>query len=272
MKRATFVVLAALCIALAGCSQRSMIDKLEPKTDSAAAKTIIDQLRKGDIGAVAARLDPRYRTPDITRKLHEIAATFPASQPISIKTVGFHETTHFTAGAPSQPRDLVDLAYEYQFHEAWVAVDIVLAKQGNVLVIEGLHTQRLAESLEASHAFTLKGKDVTHWLMALLTCAEALLCLYAFVLCLRTPIRRRKWLWALFTLVGVTTLQFNWNNGQFAFQPLSAQLLFGVSATAVPYGPWILSVSIPLGAIWFLARRRYLLAAAPVAPPPMPHA
>jgi hypothetical protein len=105
--------------------------------------------------------------------------------------------------------------------------------------------------------------------MALLTCAEALFCLYAFVLCLRTPIARYKWLWVLFTLVGVTTLRFDWSSGHFAFVPLSAQFLFGVSATATPYGPWVLSVSIPLGAIWFLAKRRSLRAAT-TAPPPLP--
>ncbi|KRE88898.1 hypothetical protein ASG87_09545 [Frateuria sp. Soil773] len=144
---------------------------------------------------------------------------------------------------------------------------MLLVRQDGKLLIEGLHANRLAEPLEASHALTLKGKSAAHWLMALLTCAEALFCLYAFVLCLRTPIPRRKWLWALFTLVGVGTLQFNWVSGAFGILPLSVQFLFGVSAVSAPYGPWILSVSIPLGAICFLARRRHWKAAAT---PPLP--
>jgi hypothetical protein len=37
---------------------------------------------------------------------------------------------------------------------------------------------------------------------------------------------------------------------------------------AQPYGPWVLGLSIPLGAIWFLAVRRSLIAAS--APSPLP--
>lgn len=269
MKRGMLGVLAALCLVLGACSQQSMIDKLEPKAESTTAKAIIDQLRKGETKAVESRLDARYLTPDIAAKLHEAASVFPTGEePVSVKTVGVYTNVRYTSGKASPQGTTFNLVYEYQFRHAWVVANLLLAKQGGKLVIEGLHTRRLAQSLEASHAFTLEGRDATHWLMALLTCAEALFCLYAFVLCLRTPMARRKWLWALFTLVGVTTLRFDWNSGHFAFAPVSAQFLFGVSATATPYGPWILSVSIPLGAIWFLARRRSLRAT--TTPPPLP--
>jgi hypothetical protein len=270
MKRAMLGVFAVLCLALGACSPQSMIDKLEPKAESATAKAIIDQLRKGDLKAVESRLDARYLTPDIAAKLQEAAAAFPAGEnPTSVKTVGVYENIRYTSGKASRQSTTFNLAYEYQFRDAWVVANILLAEQDGKLVIEGLHTRRLTRSLEASHAFTLVRQDATHWLMALLTCAEALFCQYAFVLCLRTPMARHKWLWALFTLVGVTTLRFDWSSGHFAFTPLSAQFLFGVSATATPYGPWILSVSIPLGAIWFLARRRSLRAAT-TTPPPLP--
>lgn len=266
MKHALFCILAMLCFMLGACSQQSLIDKFEPKAESITAKSIIDQLRQGDMEAVEAQIDPRYRTPDVAAKLEEVAAAFPAGQPISVKTVGFYENTRLIQG---ESFSTTNLTYEYQFHDAWVVANIVLAKQGNALTIEGLYAERMTESLETRNAFTFKGKDATHWLMLLWAIADAALCLGAFVLCLRTRIARRKWLWALFTLVGVTTLRFDWSNGHFAFQPLSVQL-FSASATAQLYGPWILAVSIPLGAIWFLAVRRRLAAAS--VPPALPDA
>ena len=45
----------------------------------------------------------------------------------------------------------------------------------------------------------------------------------------------------------------NWNTGVLWFQPLFVQL-FGASVMAQPGAPWLVSVSIPLGAIVFLVR------------------
>jgi len=266
MKRALLAVLAMLCLTLNACSQQALIAKLEPKAESSTAKAIIDQLRSGEFDAVKARLDPKYLSPDIDDKLHELAAAFPESQPESMKIVGAYTSYFSKLGSPQQGA-VFNLTYEYEFRDAWVVANVVLERQHDKLMIEGLHAKRMTDSLEASNAFTFKGKGITHWLMFALTVADMLLCLYAFVLCLRTPIARRKWLWALFTLLGVTTLRFDWSSGHFAFQPISVQLFSG-SAMAQPYGPWVLGLSIPLGAIWFLAVRRSLIAAS--APPPLP--
>lgn len=266
MKRALFCLLAVLCFSLTACSQQSLIDKFEPKAASATAKSVIDQLRQGNVEAIEAQLDPRYRTPYIAAKLHEIAAGFPAGPPVSIKTVGFYEKTRVVQGESSS---VVSLTYEYQYRDAWIVANVLLEKKNGAFTVEGIHAERLTESLETRNAFNLKGKDAAHWLMLLWVIANAVLCLCAFVLCLRTRIARHKWLWALFTLIGVTTLRFDWSSGHFAFQPFSV-LLFSASVTTQSYGPWVLGASIPLGAIWFLAVRRRLAAAS--RPPPLPGA
>lgn len=266
MKRALLAVLAVLCLVLGACSQQSLVDKLEPKAESSAAKAIIEQLRDGDLAAVKAQLDPRYARPDLDHSLSELAALFPKGQPDSVKTVGAYTSYTHQAGSPQQRAEF-NLTYEYQFGDKWILASIVLVRQHDKLLIEGLHARPMAESLETSNAFTLRNKSIVHWLMLGLFVADTLLCLYAFVLCLRSPITRRKWLWAVFTLLGVTTLHFDWNSGHFAFQALSVQLFSG-SAMAQPYGPWVLSLSIPLGAIWFLVVRRRLVAAS--VPPALP--
>lgn len=271
MKRALLAVLAVLCLALNACSQQALVGKMEPQAESTAAKAIIDQLRSGDIAAVKARLDPKYLSQDIDDKLHDVAAAFPEGKPESVKIVGAY-TSYFSQASTTGPRQqsaVFRLTYEYQFKDAWVEVGVVLERQDGKLVLEGLQAKRMAESLETRNAFNLAGKSAVHWLVLALAAADVLLCLFAFVLCLRTPIARRKWLWALFTLLGVTTLRFDWSNGHFAFQAVSVQL-FSASAMAQPYGPWMLGLSIPLGAIWFLAVRRRLIVAS--APPPLPDA
>lgn len=266
MKRVLLAAVAVLCLALNACSQQALIDKLEPKAESSSAKAIINQLRSGDIDAVKAQIDPKYLSADIDGKLHGLASTFPDSPLESVKTIGAY-TTHFSKFGPHEQGVVFNLTYEYEFRDTWVVANVMLKRQSDKLMIEGLRAKRLADPLEASNAFTVKDKSATHWLMFALLIADVLLCIYAFVLCLRTPIARRKWLWALFTLVGVTTLHFDWSSGQFSFQLLSVQLLSG-SAVAQVYGPLVLGLSIPLGAIWFLIVRRRLIAAS--TPPPLP--
>jgi hypothetical protein len=86
-----------------------------------------------------------------------------------------------------------------------------------------------------------------------------LLTLYALVLCAKTPLPRRKWPWVLFILLGIGKLAVNWTTGSWGMTPVAVQL-FSASATAPLYGQWTVAVSLPLGAIIFLVRRKSLLA------------
>jgi hypothetical protein len=76
-------------------------------------------------------------------------------------------------------------------------------------------------------------------------------------LCLRTQMRwPRKTLWAIAILLGVARFQLNWTDGAFAMEPLNVQILSAGYVRASQLSPWILSVSVPLGAIVFLVRRK----------------
>lgn len=49
----------------------------------------------------------------------------------------------------------------------------------------------------------------------------------------------------------------DWTTGQWGIMPLSFQLL-GAGAFAPAYGSWVISVSLPLGAIIFMMKRKGL--------------
>jgi LytS/YehU family sensor histidine kinase len=71
-----------------------------------------------------------------------------------------------------------------------------------------------------------------------------------------------KWPWALFILFGIGSFAINWTTGEMQLSVLTLRLL-GASVTGAVYGPWILSVSFPLGALAFLLSRKALTTAAP---------
>ena len=246
-------MIVCTCLLLAACSQQALIDKFTPHPAAEVARSVLDQVRQGDMEPVKATLgDSLRQDPGVEDKLKELTGYFPAGTPRSVRLVG---TRTMTVNGATR----YDLTYEYEFAGGWVLGNVLLAGEGDALRVEGVHVQRMAQSLEQQNAFTLSGKDATHWVILFACIVIPVFCLYAFVLCLRTPIARRKWLWALGTLVGFVTLRFNWATGAFDFQLLSIQL-FGASATASPYGPMIMGMSLPLGAIWFLACRSGLVA------------
>jgi hypothetical protein len=85
------------------------------------------------------------------------------------------------------------------------------------------------------------------------------------IVCIRTPIPRRKWLWIIFILVGFGQFELNWTTGD-ARLKLGIQLLGAAATWLGPYAPMILSVSLPVGAAVFWMRRKKWLRMTPVEP------
>lgn len=238
-----------LClIFVAGCDQDSMIAKFTPHPEAEIARQAIDDWRTGHVERLTASMSPELVA--AKDQLIAGAAQLSAVTPLSVKLVGLKSSF-------GNDVKRYDLMYEYAFEGRWMIAEVVIIEQGDRREIAGIHAQMEGRSLEQLNGFSLGHKSAAHYLVLLLCCVSTLLCLTAFVLCLRAPMRRRKVWWALFTLVGFVTLHFNWTTGQGDVQPISFQL-FGASAFASPYGPWTLGVSIPVGAIWFLIRRKKL--------------
>lgn len=257
--------LLAVLLMLGACSSRTTIDRFAPHPQTERARAMIDTVRGGDVPSIRALLDDAMRSEVSDAQLRTIAAAFPASAPGSVTLVGTH-TSYL--GAQGHRTAHYSLTYEYAWPPRWLLVNVVLAGEEHSR-LAGIHLQSLDQPLEQINAFTLRGKNPLQLTVLALAVAVPLFCLYAFIRCLRTPLRRRKWLWAIGTLLGVTTLQVNWTTGAWGVQLLSVQL-FGASAMASPYGPWVIGVSFPLGAAWFLLRRRQLMADPAPASPPLP--
>jgi len=121
--------------------------------------------------------------------------------------------------------------------------------------ITGLNVTPIADSLESINRFNLVGKSPLHYLILSLALAAPIFSFYVLVVCLRTKKQSLKWLWAIFIAFGVGRLAINWTSGEWSFTPLAVHIPCA-SVSAVPaYGPWVVAVSLPLGAIFFLIKR-----------------
>ena len=231
---------------LAGCDPASLMRKITPPADEAAAKRYVDLLRHNQFDQIEKDLDPRFKGPGTRDALIKLAGLLPAEEPVSIKVVG----VHFLKTSQTSRSDL---ALEYEFSQEWYLVDVVQTR-GTPTPLFGFHINPLPDSLENTNRFTLVGKNASQYVMLVLTLVCFAFSIYAFVVCIRTKALKRKWLWLIATLVGVTYFGVDWTTGQF-FISLFTLRLPPAGFSAATYSPWVFYISIPVGAIFFLGRR-----------------
>ncbi len=95
-----------------------------------------------------------------------------------------------------------------------------------------------------------------HYTILLAALCSAGLSLYALVLCIRTPIKKRKWLWIIVTILGIGKLGIEWSSGELWHKILFLSIL-PVGWGSEADGPFVYA-SIPAGAILFLLLRNQL--------------
>lgn len=245
-----FAAVGLSLLSLAGCSRDALLQKFTSVKDQATAKKYLDHLRNERYAEIEGVADPSIQSPALRGTLEQMARLVPHEEPTSIKLIGA-ETMQDPNGVTK------NLTFEYKFGDKWLVMNVATRQTQNAFTLVGLHVYPQAQSIEEQNRFRLDGKTPGQYLVLALAILFPLLTLYALIVCARMKMTGRKWLWILFILLGVGKVAINWTTGEWGFMPLSIQL-FSASAFAAPYGPWIVAVSLPLGAVVFLFRRRAL--------------
>jgi hypothetical protein len=237
---------------LAACSQEEMLQRFSSPEDQAVARAYIEQLRARKFDEIEKAMDPGLRAPHIRGTLTKMADLMPNREPTSVKLVGAHRFSESDVAT-------VDTTFEYGFGDAWLLIHVAIRQKNGEKTIVGFNVNTMPRSLEEQNRFSLAGKSAIHYAVLAAAVASVLVSLYALAACVRTPRFRRKWLWVLFTLVGVGKVGVNWTTGAWGFAPLSVQFI-SAGAYAPLFGPWTVAVSLPLGALLFLLYKRPSLA------------
>jgi hypothetical protein len=235
---------------LSGCNPATLMQKMVPQEDEAISRRYVDDLRQNRLNQIEQDMDPGLKDSNMHGTLASMAAMFPAQEPVSTKVVGFRSFLGNVRGT--------DITLEYEFPEKWLLAEVVTQKSGGVTTIVGFHVTPIADSLENLNRFTLVGKGATQYAILSLAVLAPLFSLSVFVLCIKTRMGKKKWLWLIFIVLGIGKLIVNWTTGQVFFTPLAIQVP-AAGANAQLYGPWLVYVSLPLGAIIFLIMRKSLV-------------
>jgi len=239
------VILLTLCLAslLAACAAR-----LDPAQD-AATEAVFDQIKRHDFASVEARLSPPLRTAVTDARLQVEAARIPDQPPQAERLVSFNT-------ASGQGGRRTSVVREYLYPDRLLVVSTAVREQvGQSPQVLAFNIQAFGRAALEVGRFGLNGKSTIQYFFLGLAMLIPLLLICALAVLARDAKARRKWLWTPFILIGVMQLSVNWATGAILFQPLGI-VLFGASVIRGPLdvSPWIVSISLPLGALVYLGR------------------
>ena len=150
--------------------------------------------------------------------------------------------------------------YEYGAGKKWLYVQLCLADPGQPQRVNGWHATPYDQQPSAIGDFRFAGKGALHYLWLALMATAAATCLTAFVLAIRSKGIRRRWLWAIGSLLGFGQFTLHWTNGAWSITPIYLMLLGAGATRPFSLEGWQLSFALPAVAVIFLARRKALLA------------
>ncbi len=244
-----FVALSLLLLPLAGCDPQAMMDLSAPQEGKPRRRNALWRWwRSWDFDTFQVQAVPSLRTPDTRAQFEKVADLFPPGEPLSIHVVG--AASNYVSGTTTY-----DLSFEYAYPGKWLLANVVLQRHDGRLEIFGLHVRALSKPLAELNKFAFAGMGLGHYLMFAMALLIPLFIIFALIVCIRTPMARRKWLWIVFIVLGVAGLSFNWTTGAVDFQLLHLQLGGAGYMRQGLVGPWVITLSVPLGATLFLIRR-----------------
>lgn len=280
MKRLALVL--ALILLAACSSPRAELDA------DRMGRLFVDAVQRGDWTAIDKGIAPvLMASPDHAERIEGVRKAFPADPPWSIRLLASRQVKP----EPGEGDERAELQYLYQFAERRAVIDLVVVPSGwrkvtpatsraprreSALLEEkpppppagsqAYEVVRVYQALsmsytevtdddEAAQSFWATGKTPGQHLFLVLALATPVFMIWTAVRVFRAPALEGRLAWALLCLVGMGTAWMDWTSGITGFMPTSLRLMgFGLERGPSPLAPWMVSLTLPVGALLASAR------------------
>jgi len=232
-------------VLLCACKPGTMIESFADDAKEQMALRYIQRLVDGDTAALIQELHPSLRSGNEVAQFSQMRALIPAGKPDLINLVGYNSFK-------SAEMHRYNLTYQFGYGSTWVIINTAWDElpDGKRQIV-GMNVYPLSQPLQKTHAFTFKRAGPLHYIFLAAVILLPIFTIVTLTFCVRTKMARRKWLWIVFILFGLGQVSLNWTSGRLGFSLLSFQLFSGSAMTSSVYSSWIVSFSLPLGAILF---------------------
>lgn len=252
-----YPLIVLVAILLQGCGIPQSPADFERTPEAQFLEATMSQLVAHDYATIESMMDSRVHQPDLQEALDRLRSTVPVETPIHKEPVAwnFTKTTSTMNGSSSSRNANVAIEYTYPGSK-WVVASASLSGEPGQFRIISFNVEAIPAPLSQTNAFTFEGKGAVHYLFLLCAIAACGTSIFAFVRCLRTKGLKRKWLWAIFTLIGFVAFSINWTNGAIFMNALHFNFLSAACVRNGWVGPWYVTFCIPVGALTFLWKQR----------------
>lgn len=277
LKRLFFATVIFLLV-LVGCgsqeSIRSAIKEQLPEDAETFTREFITLVREGRTEEYEQRIGEPLKTSEGLQSIRMLQGLLRAGDVKTSEIINFRKAVSFSGNLTR---------YSLEYHVQYKVPDISAVKadsepwtdlikgdeQDHVLhqiititadegptrhSVVGFYVKMIPASVKEIHSLSLEKMDISRQAFLTFWILVPLFSLYTAVLCLRSKVSW-KLLWFLFIILGVGQLTLNFTTGQLMTRPFSIQLLGASFFRMGVYGPWLFSVSWPLGAVLFYFRR-----------------
>lgn len=237
-----------MLLGLTGCGW--VINRIAPDA-VLDAKHFYELLRQRQDDQILQSFDPSSDKDSLRSNLGKVFAVVPQEEPIGVDTLGA------TGECKASGVCTKLIILEYKYPDRWILFRLTVSNQSGNYAITNLYVEPESMPLESMSRFTLRGKGFEHYAIVLATFLSVGIAIYTLVLCIRTPIRKRKWLWIIIIILGIGKIGIEWVSGELWHKVLYVSILpagWGFDSES----PFVYA-SIPAGAILFLLWRRRLM-------------
>jgi hypothetical protein len=236
---------------LVGCYKQPGAGQEPPNDVLLFAKQQLEAIRKQDFVGVESNLDSQFKTNDVREILERVANAFPVEEPKGVNLVAFMENKENSA---------TDMAFEYGYTQKWLLARISIVRTNGGMLVRGFFLNHSNMPINDMLGMRWSQHGAIQYFTLAAVISEPVFILAVLVLCIRTPIPKRKWLWLLFIAFGWMQLTLNWHTGEWKMNPLGFQFLGSGYFAPMLYPPIVwplfITISVPIGAIIFLCKRK----------------
>ena len=248
MKRPWKPAAALVLLGLTGCGW--FINRMAPD-EVRNGKSYFDELRQRQVDQILESFDPSFDRDQLRSQLGKVFPLVPQQEPLGVETLGASTECKGTGVCTK----LIVLEYKYPDH--WILFRVTVSNQSGHDAITDLTVESESLPLTSKSRFTLRGKGVLYYVIPLMALLSVGFAVCGFILCIRTPIQKRKWLWIIITILGIGKLGIEWSSGELWYKVLHISIL--PAGCGFDFDSPFVYASIPAGAILFLLLQRRLL-------------
>jgi hypothetical protein len=246
---------AVVIVTAVACGGDYAMRRFTPADADVRARAYLALFTRNQSDSAAARLLPQLAGPTAARELAKISALlkdqhFDSSTVIGARVNSVNGVRH------------VNLSYELHSAIGWSVANVATVDSANTWFVEGVGMNRIPRRLEDEARFLLAGKPPRQyaWLLISILCLAASLGVAAFVASQREMPKR--WRWVFVSLLGLGSFSLNWNTGVIATNLVALHIGAAAFARAAPVVPWIITFSLPIGALSAFLQYRHWRGAA----------